>query len=302
MKILYDWLKEFVEVPFAPRELGERLSLAGIAVEGVADTSAGPLLDLDLTINRPDCLAHYGVAREVAALGRNQLKPVSVALPEARESATSAARVEIESPDLCGRFTARVLRGVKVQPSPDWLRKRLEALGQASINNIVDATNYVMLELGHPMHAFDMDRLAERRIVARRARAGEKMRTLDGVERTLSPDICVIADAARAVAIGGIMGGAETEIGFATRDVLLESAWFDPISIRRSSKALGLRTEASTRFERGADPEMAELASRRCAALIQELAGGELLSGVVDVYPGRRQPLVIELARKEFLR
>ena len=191
---------------------------------------------------------------------------------------------------------------MKVQPSPDWLRRRLEALGQASINNVVDATNYVMLELGQPLHAFDLDRLAERRIVVRRARAGEKMRTLDGIERALSPEMCVIADAARAVAIGGVMGGAESEIGFATRNILLESAWFDPISIRRTSKALGLRTEASMRFERGADPEMAEMASRRCAALIRELAGGEILAGVVDVYPGRREPQRIELSRKEFLR
>ena len=302
MKILYDWLKEFVAVPFAPGELRERLSLAGIAVEGVSETSAGPLLDLDLTINRPDCLSHYGVAREVATLARTELRPVSVTLPEAGESAARATRVEIESPDLCGRFTARVLCGVKVQPSPDWLRKRLEALGQASINNVVDATNYVMLELGHPMHAYDLDRLAERRIIARRARAGEKIRTLDGIERTLSADVCVIADAARAVGIGGIMGGAETEISFSTRNVLLEAAWFDPISIRLSSKTLGLRTEASTRFERGADPEMAELASRRCAALIHELAGGEVLEGVVDVYPARREPLALELSRKELLR
>jgi phenylalanyl-tRNA synthetase beta chain len=302
MKILYDWLKEFVEVPFAPRELAERLSLAGIAVEGVSETSAGPLLDLDLTINRPDCLAHYGVAREVAALGRNELKPVSVALPEAGESAARAARVEIECPELCGRYTARILRGVKVQPSPDWMRKRLEAFGQASINNVVDATNYVMLELGQPMHAYDLDLLAERRIIVRRARPGEKISTLDDVERALSPDVCVIADAARAVGIGGIMGGAETEIGYSTRDVLLEAAWFDPISIRRSSKALGLRTEASTRFERGADPEMAEIASRRSAALIRELAGGEVLAGVVDVYPARREPLALELSRKELLR
>jgi phenylalanyl-tRNA synthetase beta chain len=302
MKILYDWLKEFVEVPFAPRELAERLSLAGIAVEGVSETSAGPLLDLDLTINRPDCLAHYGVAREVAALGRNELKPVSVALPEAGESAARSARVEIECPELCGRYTARILRGVKVQPSPDWLRKRLEALGQGSINNLVDATNYVMLELGQPMHAYDLDLLAERRIIVRRARPGEKIRTLDDVERTVSPEVCVVADAARAVGIGGIMGGAQTEIGFATRNVLLEAAWFDPISIRRSSKALGLRTEASTRFERGADPEMAELASRHCAALIRELAGGEVLAGVVDVYPARREPLALELSRKEILR
>jgi len=302
MKILYDWLKEFVTVPFAPGELRERLSLAGIAVEGVSETSAGPLLDLDLTINRPDCLAHYGVAREVAALGRNELKPISVALPEGGESAARATRVEIECPDLCGRYTARILRGVKVQPSPDWLRRRLEALGQASINNVVDATNYVMLELGQPMHAYDLDLLAERRIIVRPARPGEKIRTLDGIERALSPDICVIADASRAVGIGGIMGGAETEIGFATRNVLLEAAWFDPISIRRASKALGLRTEASTRFERGADPEMAEMASRRCAGLIRELAGGEILAGVVDVYPARREPLALDLSRKELLR
>ena len=302
MKILYDWLKEFVAVPFAPGELRERLSLAGIAVEGVSETAAGPLLDLDLTINRPDCLGHYGVAREVAALGRTKLRPISVKLTEAAEKAARATRVEIASPDLCGRFTARVLRGVKVQPSPDWLRKRLEALGQASINNVVDATNYVMLGLGHPMHTFDQDRLAERRIVVRRAQAGEKIRTLDGVERTLSPEICVIADAARAVGIGGIMGGAETEIGLSTRNVLLESAWFDPVSIRRSAKALALRTEASTRFERGADPEMAELASRHCAALIRELAGGEALAGVVDVYPARRKPLPLDLSRKELLR
>jgi len=194
------------------------------------------------------------------------------------------------------------LRGLKVQPSPDWLRKRLEALGQASINNVVDATNYVMLELGQPMHAYDLDLLAERRIIVRRARPGEKIRTLDDVERTLSPDVCVIADAAHAVGIGGIMGGAETEISLSTRDVLLEAAWFDPISIRRSSKALELRTEASTRFERGADPEMAELASRRCVALIRELAGGEALAGVVDVYPARREPLALELSRKEMLR
>ena len=302
MRVLYDWMKEFVGIPLSPQELRERLSLAGIAVEGVSDTAAGPLLDADLTINRPDCLGHYGFAREAAAVVRGQLQPISVSLTEASESVTQATRVDIESPDLCGRYTARILRGVKVQPSPEWLRRRLEALGQSSINNIVDATNYVMLELGQPLHAFNLDRLSEKRIVVRRARAGEKTRTLDGIERTLSSDMCVIADAAHTVAIGGIMGGAESEIGFNTRNVLLESAWFDPISIRRTSKTLGLRSEASTRFERGADIEMAELASRRCAALIRELAGGEILSGVIDVYPSRREPLPIGLSRKELLR
>jgi len=302
MKVLYNWLAEFVEVTLPPDELRARLSLTGTAVEGLEETPAGPMLDAELTINRPDLLGHYGMAREVAAIERRRLREVEVRLAEAAERAENATRVAIECPELCGRYTARVLRGVKVGPSPERLQRRLEALGQASINNVVDATNYVMLELGHPMHAFDLDRLAERRIVVRRARAGEKMRTLDGVERALSPEMCVIADAARGVAIGGIMGGAESEIHSATRDVLLESAWFDPISIRRTSKALGLRTEASLRFERGADPEMAELASRRCAALIREIAGGEILAGVVDVYPGRSEPLLLELSRKELLR
>jgi phenylalanyl-tRNA synthetase beta chain len=189
-----------------------------------------------------------------------------------------------------------------VQPSPDWLRHRLESIGEKSINNVVDVTNYVMFELGHPMHAFDFDKITEKRIVVRRARDGEKLRTLDGAERTLTKDMCVIADPARAISIGGVMGGADTEIGFSTRNILIECAWFDPISIRRTSKVLGLRSEASYRFERGADPEMAELASERAAELIQQIAGGELSAGVVDVYPGLHADGNIELSRKELLR
>src|SRR5260221_12370211 len=245
MKILYNWLKEFVDLKATPEDLRERLSLSGTAVEALEETAAGPLLDAELTSNRGDCLGHYGIAREAAALYRLALKPVEAYPREIAEYAKEATRVEIESPDLCGRYTARVLRGVKVGPSPDWLRQRLEALGQASINNVVDATNYVMIELGHPLHAFDMDLLAEKRIVVRRARAGEKMRTLDGIERTLSNEMCVIADATSAVAIAGLMGGGDSEIRLASRNILIESAWFDPISIRRTSKALGLRTEAS---------------------------------------------------------
>ena len=283
-------------------DLRTRLSLSGTAVEALEQTAAGRVLDAELTSNRPDCLGHYGIAREVAAIYRLPLKPVDPKLKESTEKTVHATRVEIEAPELCGRYTARVLRGVKVEPSPDWLRQRLEALGQTSINNVVDATNYVMLELGHPQHAFDLDKLSDQRIVVRRARAGEKIRTLDGIERTLTNEMCVIADGARAVGIAGVMGGAETEISFSSRNILLESAWFDPISIRRTSKALGLRTEASHRFERGADPEMAELASRRAVELIQQVAGGELLAGVVDVYPGRTQPRKIELTRKELLR
>jgi phenylalanyl-tRNA synthetase beta chain len=302
MKVLYNTVKEFVDLAAPATDLRARLSLCGIAIDSLDESPAGPVLDAEITANRPDCLGHYGIAREVAAIYRQALKPVHPKLREADEKAANLTRVEIEAPDLCGRFTARVMRGVKIQPSPDWLRQRLEALGQNSINNVVDISNYVMLELGHPMHAFDFDKLNERRIVVRRARPGEKMRTLDGVDRALKPDMCVVADATRAVGIGGVMGGAETEISFSTRNILIECAWFDPISVRRASKALNLRTEASYRFERGADPEMAELASRRAAELIQQLAGGEILSGVVDVHPQPEPPRKIQLSRQELLR
>jgi phenylalanyl-tRNA synthetase beta chain len=302
MKVLYNWLKEFVDVKAPASELRARLSLCGVAVDSIEDSAAGPVLDAEITANRPDCLGHYGMAREVGTIYRLPLKAVQPKLKEAAEKVAGATRVEIEVPDLCGRYTARILRGVKVQPSPDWLRERLEAIGEKSINNVVDVANYVMFELGQPLHAFDLDKLNERRIVVRRARAGEKMRTFDGVERTLTKEMCVIADASRAIAIGGVMGGADSEIGFSTRNILIESAWFDPISVRRTSKALALRSEACYRFERGADPEIAELASRRAAELIQQVAGGEILSGVVDVYPRREVPEKIALARKELLR
>jgi phenylalanyl-tRNA synthetase beta chain len=302
MKVVYNWLKEYVDAKATPAELRARLSLAGTPVDAIEESAAGPVLDAEITANRPDCLGHYGMAREVAAIYRLPLKPIQPKLKESAEKAADAARVEIEVPELCGRFTARVLRGVKVQPSPDWLRQRLEAIGQNSINNIVDITNYVMFDLGQPQHAYDLDKLGDHRIIVRRARAGEKLRTLDGTERTLKNDMCVIADGKRAVGIGGVMGGAETEISFSSRNILLESAWFDAISVRRTSKVLGVRTEASHRFERGGDPEMAELASRRAAELIQQVAGGELLAGFVDVYPGQTQPKKIEFTRKELLR
>jgi phenylalanyl-tRNA synthetase beta chain len=302
MKVVYNWLKEFVDAKASAAELGTRLSLCGVAIDSVEETAAGPVLDAEITSNRPDCLGHYGIAREVATIYRLPLKPVQPKLKETAEKAADAARVDIEAPELCGRFTARVMRGVKVQPSPDWLRQRLEAIGQNSINNVVDITNYVMFELGHPLHAYDLDKLSERRIVVRKSKAGEKIHTLDGAERTLAKGMCVIADGTRAIGIGGVMGGAETEISFSTRNILIECAWFDPIAVRRTSKALGLRTEASYRFERGANPETAELASRRTAELIQQVAGGEILSGVIDVYPRPEPPRKIKFTRKELLR
>jgi phenylalanyl-tRNA synthetase beta chain len=305
MKVAYNWLKEFVEVSASPEELASRLALSGTNIAGIENGPHGAVIDAEVTSNRPDCLGMLGIAREVGAIYR---LPVKAVTPRPTESATAktsdALSVKIEAPELCGRFTARVIRGAKIQPSPSWLKARLEAAGTASINNVVDISNYVMLEVGHPLHTFDYDLVRNHSIVARRAKPSEKMKTLDGIERAFDANICMVCDGdgSRAIGIGGIMGGAETEISFSTKNVLIECAWFDPIAIRRAARFLKLHTEASTRFGRGADPEMAELASRRAAELILQLAGGELLSGVVDVYPGKRAAKKITLTRAEFLR
>src|SRR6266849_4524047 len=304
MKVVYNWLKEFVDVTATPQELASRLALSGTNIAGVENGAHGAVIDAEVSSNRPDFLGHYGIDREVAAIYKLPLKHVSPKPAESAAKASDAVKVEIQSPDLCGRFTARVIRNVKIQPSPKWLKDRLEASGVASISNVVDISNYVMLELGHPLHTFDYDKVRDHKIVVRHAKSNEKMRTLDGIERQFDLNICMISDGdgSRAIGIGGIMGGAETEISFSTKNVLIECAWFEPIAIRRAARFLKLHTEASTRFGRGADPEMAELASRRAAELILQLAGGELLSGVVDVYPGKRAPIKIRVTRAEILR
>lgn len=302
MKALLSWLKEFGEIPVAPKQLRNDLTMAGLAVDGVTEEGGEVLLELDLTTNRPDCLNHFGLAREIATLYSRPLKPIVAKPKESATASASVTKVEIADPDLCGRYIARVIRGVKVGPSPEWLKKRLEAFGFQSINNVVDATNYVLAELGHPLHAFDMDTLIEQRVVVRRAKPGEKIRTLDGVERTLARDNLVIADARVPVALAGVMGGGATEISFRSKNVLLESAWFDPISIRRTAKSLGLRTEASVRFERGADIGQVAVTADRCAQLIQELTGGEVLAGAVDCFPGRKPRPNVAFTRHELLR
>jgi len=305
MKVGYNWLKEFVDVTASPEEVASRLALAGTNIAGIAHGAHGAVIDAEITSNRPDCLGMLGIAREIGAVYRLPVKHVSPKPAESAAAKTSdAVSVKIEAPELCGRFTARVIRGVTVQPSPAWLKDRLEAAGIANINNVVDISNYVMLELGHPLHAFDYDLVRDHNIVVRRARQNEKLKTLDGVERVLDPNMSVVSDGdgSRPVGIGGIMGGAETEISFSTKNVLLECAWFDPIAVRRAARSLKLHTEASTRFGRGGDPEMADVASRRAAELIFQLAGGELLAGVVDVYPGKRAAKKITLTRAEFLR
>src|SRR3984957_4791218 len=236
MKIVYHWLKEFVDATAPAVDLRSRLSLAGMSVDSLEESGAGPVLDVEVNANRPDCLGHYGLAREVAAIYRVPVKPLAPKFKESGGKVTDAARVEIEAPELCGRFTARVIRGVKVEPSPQWLRQRLEAIGQNSINNVVDVTNYVMFELGQPLHAYDLDKLSGGKIVARRARAGEKMRTLDGAERTRKKDVCVSAGGARGGGMAGVRGGGKSKSGFGSRNLLLEAAWFDPVSVRRASK------------------------------------------------------------------
>ena len=253
---------------------------------GLDDT----LFELEITPNRPDCLSLIGVAREIRAETGNPLKLPQVDFSKDGADVREVTSVTIEAPDLCPRYAARVIRGVKIRQSPAWLQQRLESVGIGVINNIVDITNFVLMEYGQPLHAFDYYKLAENRIVVRRAMAGEKLTTLDEIERELTTNMLVIADAEKPVALAGVMGGYDSEITDATCDVLLESAYFNPSSIRATAKALGMSTEASYRFERGADPGIVIAALDRAAQLIIKLAGGTVCKGVVDVYPGE-QPL-----------
>ena len=303
MDISYNWLRELTDVALAPRELAERLTMAGLAVDAVKESGDDFVLEFDLTSNRPDCLSHLGIAREAAALAGASVRLPDLTARSVGGQAEQFTAVEIEDATLCPRYAARVVRGVKIAPSPEWLVRRLQAIGQRPINNVADITNFVMHEMGQPLHAFDLAKLSEFRIVVRRARAGEKLKTLDGVERELDEQMLVIADAARAVAVAGVMGGEETEISDRTADVLIESAYFDPQSVRRTSKLLGLQTEASYRFERGVDYEGVRRAQDRCVALICELAGGTATADAVDVYPEKLLPpqVAIRHARVEQL-
>jgi phenylalanyl-tRNA synthetase beta chain len=302
MRILLSWLREFVDVPESPRELAHALTMAGLTVEGVVEEQGETIFEMDITTNRPDAMNHLGVAREAAAVLGRRVREPEIRFREDSRAATSAASIEIVDPDLCPRYTGRVAVGVKVGYAPDWMRRRLELCGIRSIHNVADITNYVLLEGGHPTHAFDLHTLHGARIVVRRAAAGERLQTLDGVERTLQPHHLVIADADRAVALAGVMGGAETGISLITREVLIESAWFDPASIRRTARQLGMHTEASHRFERGADIEAAPRANDRIAGLLEELAGATVLAGMIDVYPKKPAPRTLRLRRPEVRR
>jgi phenylalanyl-tRNA synthetase beta chain len=293
MNISYNWLKDLIDIDLSVEETATQLTRVGLAVDGVHPYADDFVIDIDLTSNRPDCLSHLGVARELRVITEKEL--ITAAQSHGDEinipypAVLSPDIVKIENPELCYRFTARIIRGVKIGPSPDWLVKRLEALGERSINNVADITNYVMLELGQPMHAFDLDKLAENRIVVRAARKGENITTLDEVDRELDSSMLMICDAEKPVAVGGVMGGLDSSITDTTSNVLLEVAYFDRVSIRHTSRKLNLVTEASYRFERGVDINNLQNASDRAAKMIVELAGGEL-GEFVDVYP-KPQPV-----------
>ena len=330
MKFSLAWLLEHLGKPLPPDEIAVRLTAAGFNVEvreivvaegprttPPPDRREGPpeppalaesesrlaggsdeLWDVEVTTNRPDAMNHYGLAREAAAAGCGRLKPLRSGVVEGEEPIERLAKVTVEDPTGCPRYCARVIRGVKVGPSPAWLAERLERCGIRSINNVVDATNYVLLDLGQPLHAFDLSCLAGREIRVRRARNGERMTTLDGVERAFTAEDVLICDGARAVAVAGVMGGGETEISPSTRGLLLESAYFDPASVRRTARRLGLSTEASRRFERGADRAMARTALDVVSELIVRVAGGEVAARVLDSAPEMREPRTISFSLK----
>ena len=253
------------------------------------------VLEIEITPNRPDCLSVLGVARELAALTGARLRPPRIRMTEGPARARDLARVRIEAPELCSRYTVRVIDGVRVAPSPAWMQARLRAAGLRPISNVVDVTNYVLWELGHPLHAFDDATVADATIVVRRAREGERFTTLDGLVRTLDPGMCVIADPQRAIGLAGVMGGRNSEVTASTTRVLLESAYFDPAATRRTSRTLGLKTDAAYRFERGADIEGLVGAGARAAALIAELGVGTVARGMLDAYPRKRRPVRVRL-------
>ena len=314
MKILVSWLREFVTVPVSLDELVAALNMRGFEVAAVEPPPPGvgrsgedeAVLDLEITTNRPDCLSVLGIAREVATIYDTPLHPPGLPgtdgsdarlVPRASPSPAGPAgnagndtlSVTLEETALCPRYAA-ALADVNVSESPAWMTARLQAVGIRPINNVVDASNYVLMELGHPTHAFDLDRLAGREIRIRRARDGERLRTLDGVDRRLTREMLVIADAERAQAIAGVMGGADSEVSQGTRVVALESAFFQPVSVRRTSKQLGLSTEASYRFERGADISQPVVALERVCALLERIGAGRARGPVIDRYPTPRVP------------
>ena len=282
MKISCNWLKDYCKHDLSAEKLAEGLTNAGLVVDTINPVEDDFCLEVEVTSNRPDCLGFVGVAREVATIVRGKLDIPDVDYDTTDENINDITSVTIEDNELCRRYTARVIKDVKIGPSPEWLQRKISSIGLRPVNNVVDITNYVLMESGQPLHAFDFDKLSENRIVVRKAKKNETMEAIDGSKCVLSDEMLVIADSQKPVAIAGIMGGKETEVSGTTTNILLESAFFDPRSVRRASRKLSLMSDSSYRFERRVDPECVDWASRRATKMILEIAGGQAVEGVID--------------------
>jgi phenylalanyl-tRNA synthetase beta chain len=297
MKISPHWLRDFVDLPVDYPRLADELTLAGVAVEGISGEGDTAVFEMEITTNRPDAMNHYGVAREASALYDLPLKPIETRLPASQGK--SEVTVDIQEPELCPRFTAREISGVTIKPSPPHIASRLQLISQRPISNAVDATNYVLWESGKPTHVFDLDLLEGRRLIIRKAKNGETLKTLDGIDRKLTTDDLVVADAKKPVGLAGVMGGFDTMITDKTKNILIESAWWDPVTVRRMSKRHGIHTDASHRFERGADFESTIPSTNRVAELILASGGGTLVGDVIDVIARKLDLAPVELNLRE---
>ena len=295
MKILLNWLTDYIETGLGADEIADILSDLGLPCEGIEYVDDDAVIDIEVTSNRGDCLSYIGIARELSAITGREVKMPSVSLNVSDKDVSEFTSVEIADPDLCSRYTARIIEGVKIAKSPDWLKKRLEAVGMRSVNNVVDATNYAMLETGQPPHAFDYSKISGGKIIVRKAAAGERIVSIDGTKCELNPDMLIIADAKVPVAIAGVMGGLDTEVSKKTTTILLEDACFDPVAVRTSSRRLSLPSESSFRFERSVNTEAIDWASKRTAQLITEAAGGKVAKGVIDIYPNKPEQRKVTL-------
>ena len=301
MRVSFDWLKDLIESKIEINKARDFLTMAGLEIASSADIEGDYVMEIEVTPNRPDCLSVLGIARELSAASG-----ISIKLPDSvrknymkKGSARGGARIEILDKNACTRYVGCIMKNVKVMPSPKWLSQRLGAMGVRSVNNIVDITNYALFELGQPLHAFDLDKLEGKRIIVRRAKKGESIVTIDGVNRVLDSNILVIADAAKPVAIAGIMGGKDTEITDSTKNILIESACFDPVVIRKACRQLGLASESSYRFERGVDQGMIFASSVRAQELVKETAGGRLAGKISDIGSGIEKEKEITLSLDE---
>ena len=294
MIVSWDWLTDYVDLKMDHDDLVDRLTMSGLNHEGTETVAADKAIDLEVTSNRPDCLGHVGVAREISVLYDLPMKVADPQPKVSKESIDDFCSVEIKSEN-CFRYTARLLKGVKIGPSPDWLKNRLATIGVETVNNVVDVTNYVMFEIGQPLHAFDFKKIVGGKIVVRDAKQDESFEAIDHKTYSLDADMCVIADQVDAVAIGGVMGGAGSEVSDDTSEVLIEAAYFDQLSVRRTARRLTLQSPSSFRFERNIDSQMLDWASRRCCELILEIAGGTLVEGCIDVGQAPPQPPTLTL-------